>query len=293
MHRIGGHMSTAGSLENAAIFAHQVGGNTAQIFSGSPRQWINPMPPAEGVARLRAARERLDVNPLAIHANYLINLAGIDPDFRAKSVMAFRAELERAIAIEAEYLIVHPGSYKNQTLEQGLVNFGLGLIEASAAIKSKKLTLLLENTAGSGAAIGSRFAELAAIGQLVAGKLGYSVGYCIDTCHCLAAGYDIVSPEGLAAAVAEMDAELGVANVPVIHTNDSKSPLGSRVDRHEHIGEGYIGLKAFERILNHPKLRDKAFILETPVDGDGDYARNISTLKGLCRKSRTTTTRSS
>jgi deoxyribonuclease-4 len=291
--RIGGHMSTAGALENAAISAHEAGGNCVQIFSGSPRTWTNPMPRPEAVRKLLEARARLDVNPLVIHANYLINLAGAEPANRAKSIAAFRGELERALAIGAEYLVLHPGSYKNQTLEEGLERFAEALADASAGIKSARLTLLLENTAGAGSAIGSRFAELAELHRLARNRVDYAIGYCIDTCHSLAAGYDIASPTGLESAVSELDAALGLGNVPVLHANDSKGALGSRLDRHAHIGEGYIGLKAFERILNHPRLRGKAFILETPVDGDGDYARNISILKRLCRKSRTTTIRSS
>lgn len=285
-HRIGAHTSTAGALENAAILAHAAGANTAQIFSGSPRTWRNPMPAPAAVAKLKDARARLDVNPLVIHANYLINLASIDPSNRPKSVDAFRGELERAAAIGAEYLVLHPGSYKDQTVETALDRFAEGLLEASRGMDSAALTVLLENTAGAGSALGSRFEELAAMRERVSGKLGYRIGFCIDTCHTLAAGIDFTTPEGMKSLVSSLDSTLGLENIPVIHMNDSKAPCGSRLDRHEHIGEGHIGREAFGRILNHPRLASKCFILETPVDEDGDFARNIAALRDLSKKPR-------
>jgi deoxyribonuclease-4 len=155
------------------------------------------------------------------------------------------------------------------------------------------LTILLENTAGAGSAIGSRFEELAEVRRLAGAGLPFEIGYCLDTAHCLAAGYDVSSEGGLRRTVRDAERVLGLSRVKVIHTNDSKAPLGSRVDRHEHIGQGYIGIPGFRRILNHPRLRGKAFILETPVDREGDDRRNLETLKRLCRKSRTITTGSS
>lgn len=282
-HRIGAHTSTAGALENAAILAHAADGNTAQIFSGSPRQWRNPMPAPAAVDKLRSARERLDVNPLVIHANYLINLASIDPSNRANSIMAFRGELERAIAIGAEFLVLHPGSYKGQALEDSLDRFAEGLEEASRGIRSAALTLLLENTAGAGSAIGSRFEELAALRERGLNRVEYAIGYCIDTCHTLVAGIDYCSAEKMEAMIEHLDATLGIGRIPVFHMNDSKGECGSHLDRHEHIGQGKLGLEPFERILNHPELSAKAFILETPVDEPEDMARNIAALRTMCR----------
>jgi deoxyribonuclease-4 len=292
--RIGAHTSTAGALENAAIHVHEYGGNCCQIFSGSPRTWTNPMPRPDAVQRLAEARTRLDVTPLAIHANYLINLASIDPANRDKSVEAFRGELARALAIGADYLVLHPGSFRNQTVDSAIGHFAKNLLAAAKGLRSDSLTILLENTAGAGSALGSRFEELAAMRELLEGsggkgqgaELGFRTGYCLDTCHTLAAGYDVVSPQGLKDTLAAADEILGLENVPVIHVNDSKTPLGSRRDRHQHIGEGYIGLAAFGRILNHAKLRGKAFILETPVDDAGDYPRNIAVLKSLLARGR-------
>ncbi|MBK5294816.1 MAG: deoxyribonuclease IV [Acidobacteriia bacterium] len=279
--RIGAHTSIAGSLEDAAGHAHKIGGNTFQIFSASPRMWRASPPGPVAVQRLKQAREKWDLHPLVIHDNYLINLASADSAIREKSITAFRGELERAILIGAEYLVAHPGSFKNQSLEKGILTFVESLVKASDGIESTHLMMLLENTAGQGSAIGSRLEELAAIRHLCGGKLGYKLGYCLDTAHALASGYDITTAPGLDGFLARAGAVLPLALVPVIHANDSKTALGSRVDRHEHIGKGHIGEEAFRRILTHKKLRGKAFILETPIEEEGDDAVNISTMKRL------------
>jgi deoxyribonuclease-4 len=247
----------------------------------------------EDIRSLRRARERLDLYPLAVHVNYLVNLASLDPATRANSIACFRGELERAVAIGAEYLVVHPGSYKGHSLEQGIAAFVLGICEASGNISLQGATVLLENTVGCGAQVGCRFEELRAIREYAAELTDVRVGYCLDTCHLLAAGYDVSSEVGLRRTIEEADHVLGIENVKLIHANDSKAPLGSRVDRHENIGEGHIGNGGFRRILAHAKLRQKPFILETPYDNDGDDRRNLENLKKLCMKSRTTTTRSS
>jgi deoxyribonuclease-4 len=152
--------------------------------------------------------------------------------------------------------------------------------------------VLLENTAGAGAALGSRLEELAIMQQFAGELTDLEIGFCIDTCHCHASGYDVATAGGVKKTIAEIDRVLGLDNVPVIHANDSKTPLGSHVDRHEHIGHGYIGEEGFRQLLNHPKLRRKAFILETPYEEEGDDVRNIETLKKLCRKSSTTPSKS-
>jgi deoxyribonuclease-4 len=287
--RIGIHTSIAGGLENAALEAIELGANTFQIFSASPRMWRAAPPQPENIRRLQALRREHDLAPLVVHDNYLINLASRDPALRARSIRAFRGELERALAIGAEYLVAHPGSYQGQTLEQGIEAVAEALREAARGLKSRRLTILLENTAGSGALLGSRFEELARLGARARRGLGFRVGYCLDTAHALASGYDVAGAQGLRATVREVDRLLGLENIPVIHANDSRAPLGARRDRHQHIGRGYIGVEGFRRILNHPELRAKAFILETPVDNEDDDRRNVETLKSLCRKSRTTT----
>ena len=283
--RIGIHTSTAGALENAALTAADLGADTFQIFTASPRMWRAAPPAADAVARFRETRERLGLAPLVVHAIYLINLGAADPPLRAKSIAAFRGEMERAAALGAEYLVTHPGSFKGRSLEDGIRAVADALAEAARGLRGG-LTILLENTAGAGAQIGGRFEELAAIHALAAGRLGFPLAYCLDTAHCLAAGYDVASAEGLRKTLARADSTLGLENVPVIHANDSKAPLGSRLDRHEHIGRGHIGRDGFRRIVNHPKLRSKAFILETPLEEEGDGRRDVAALKALARRAR-------
>jgi deoxyribonuclease-4 len=279
--RLGLHTSIAGSLERSALTAAELGANTFQIFSSSPRQWKASVPSPVSINLLKRAREKHDLFPLAIHDNYLINLASADDGAYRKSVEAFRGELERAIAIGAEYLIAHPGNYKGQTIEQGLLRLLQGVAEAAAGLKFGNLMLLLENTVGAGAQLGSRFEELHVMREFALKMTDLPVGFCLDTCHLLAAGFDVAQAKGLREMVAEADRLLGLDNVRVIHANDSKGALGSHIDRHENIGEGHIGSDGFRRILNHPKLRSKAFILETPVDKPGDEKRNLDALKAL------------
>jgi len=247
--------------------------------------WRASMPPSSDCQALQRVRRQLDLKPLAIHDNYLINLASIDPTIRAKSIQCFRGELERAALIGAEYLVAHPGSYRGQTLEEGIANFARGLAEAVRGAARGGVMLLLECTAGGGCHIGARFEELRAIRDLAASMSDLPIGYCLDTCHLLAAGFDIRTPAGLNQTVRDADTILGIRNVKLIHANDSKTPLGSRADRHENIGQGHIGEAAFRRILAHPKLRKLPFILETPVDEEGDDIRNLKTLKRLWSKS--------
>jgi deoxyribonuclease-4 len=243
--------------------------------------WRAAMPAKQEITALQRARERLDLYPLAIHTNYLINLASLDPVIRRQSIAAFRGELERAEAIGAEYLVTHPGNYRGQPLEQALAAFVLGMAEAAGGPIAPNVTVLLENTAGCGAQIGCRLEELRTIRELAARETHLHIGYCLDTCHLLAAGFDVASEAGLHKAVAHADCVLGIENVKLFHANDSKTPLGSHVDRHAGIGEGHIGAEGFRRILAHPQLRIKPFILETPVEDEGDDRRNVARLKSL------------
>jgi deoxyribonuclease-4 len=255
--------------------------------------WRACVPDPTEILCLRRARDKHDLHPLVIHDNYLINLASCDEDLRAKSVAAFRGEIERALAIGAEYLVAHPGNCKGHTVEMGIYTFCRSLGEATAGVNAAGLKMLIENTAGAGNALGGRFEELAVMRQYAPQFTGLEIGFCIDTCHCLASGYNVATPEGVRETVKLLDSILGLENIPVFHANDSKTPLGSHLDRHEHIGEGYIGKEGFRRILSHPKLRGKAFIAETPNDAEGDDLRNVQALKSLCPKSRTITTKSS
>lgn len=292
--RIGLHCSTAGALVNAARQAYGLGANCFQIFSASPRMWRASMPPPDQIEALRRYRAEHDLAPLVIHDSYLINLAAPDEEIRRRSIHAFRGELERALAIGAEYLVMHPGSARQDSIEAGLARIAASLREAARGLRpARDFTLLFENTAGAGSTIGRTFEQLHALGSLAAPGLPFPTGYCLDTCHLYASGYDVSTPAGLRATLAQAGSVLGLSHIAVIHANDSKGALASRLDRHANIGEGRIGLEGFRRILNHPGLRRKAFVLETPIDQPGDDQRNVDTLKSLCRKSRTTTKKSS
>ena len=243
--------------------------------------WRASPPAPSAVQLLKRARERYDLYPLVIHDNYLINLASVSETLRARSVAAFRGEIERALAIGAEYLVAHPGNARGHSVEQGIYSVIRSLAEAAQGLDHAPLTVLLENTAGSGAALGSRLEELAVMRQFAAELTDLKIGYCIDTCHLMASGYDVSSKTAVAKTVAEIERILGIENVPVFHANDSKGAFNSRIDRHHHIGQGCIGEEGFRAILQHPKLREKAFILETPVDQEGDEVRNLEMLKKL------------
>ena len=276
--RVGIHTSIAGSFDQAALKAHQLGCSAFQIFSSSPRMWQARDPRAEEVSALNRLRERYDLRPLVIHANYLINLASPEENIRKKSVGAFRGEISRAAALGAEYVVLHPGSFRDGSPEAGIRALTASIHEAARATSFGTVTLLIENMAGQGSTLGERFEQLHDILSLLD---GLPVGCCIDTAHCFAAGMDISTDAGLQAIVSSLDATLGLHRVKVIHTNDSRSALGSHLDRHENIGKGGIGLDGFRRIVNHSSLRDKAFILETPIDEPGDDQRNMDAIRSL------------
>jgi deoxyribonuclease-4 len=266
------------------VNAHRLGANTLQIFSSSPKTWRASTPDPQDCVRMRRVREQLDLKPLVIHTNYLINLAAVDPAVRQLSVKSLRGELERARAIGAEYLVLHPGSYKDQPLEQALLAVVQSLLEAAHDFEPDGVMLLLECTAGSGAAIGSRLEELHALREVASQMIGLPIGFCLDTCHLYAAGFDISKAEGLKATAALIDEVLGWEHVKVVHSNDSKGGLGSRIDRHANVGDGCIGRDGFRRILTHPKFRELPFILETPMDTDELALRDLATLRELAAR---------
>jgi deoxyribonuclease-4 len=279
--RIGIHTSSAGGVENAAERAYRLGCNAFQMFSSSPRQWAQydlGRPQCDEMKRLR---EKYDLKPLVIHTNYLINLASTTEGFLKKSIGAFRGEIERALAVCAEYLVLHPGSFRGADREKGLLQTAAAIAAASHGLDLAKggLTILIENTAGAEYSLGSSFEQVAEVIDHVRSHV--PVGACIDTCHTHVAGYDIVSEEGFRDTMAKLDAAIGLKNVPVFHCNDAKAARGSKLDRHQHIGKGTIGLEAFRRLLNDPRLKQAAFIAETPIDEPGDDRRNVAALKRL------------
>ncbi len=283
--RIGIHTSSAGGVQNAAERAYRLGCNTLQIFSSSPRQWAAHelgRPLCEEMARLR---EKYDLKPLVIHTNYLVNLSATNEAFLKKSIEAFRAEIERALALCADYLVLHPGSFRGTNRDTGLLRTAAAIVASTTGLDLVKggLTILIENTAGAESSLGGNFEQVA---EVVATLRDYiPVAACIDTCHTHVAGYDIVSEDGLHKTLQSLDATVGLKNVRVWHCNDAKAPCGSKLDRHQHIGQGTIGLEPFRRLLNDPRLAHAAFIAETPIDEPGDDGRNVETLKSLVKSS--------
>jgi len=280
--RLGIHTSIAGSYVNALESARKLGCTALQIFSASPRMWQGgPSRIAEAdAAPFRARRDELALGPLVIHANYLINLAAVQPMLRARSIQAFQDELLRALALGADFLVVHPGSRGEATAEQSVATVIESVKQATKRIPLGNLRILIENTAGMGVCVGCRLEEIA---QILFGLRDLSAAACLDTAHLFAAGYDIATESGLASTIDLIESTVGLDFVPVFHVNDSKIPLGGKVDRHAHLGEGKIGAEAFQRILTHPRLGalppeglvGRAFILETPIDDPGDDRRNV------------------
>ena len=282
--RIGIHTSIAGGVENAGERAYRLGCNTFQIFSTSPRQW---RPYALGRSQCEAMselRRRHDLKPLVIHSNYLINLAGTNAAFLKRSIAAFRGEVERGLALCAEYLVLHPGSFRGGGREEGLARTAASIAEACSGmdLAAGGLTILIENTAGAEYSLGGTFEQVAELLALL--RVHVPVGACIDTCHTHVAGYDMVTPEGRALTLRHLGETVGFQDVRVWHCNDAKAERGSKLDRHEHIGRGKLGLEVFRALLNDRRLKHAAFIAETPMEDAGDDLRNVEALKSVVKR---------
>lgn len=275
------HLSTSGGVFRAAERAHAIGANTFQIFSSSPRMWRPARIPAEHCEQMRALRKQFQCAPLVVHTSYLVNLCSQSSEVRHKSVAAFRAEVERALAIGAEYLVLHPGSWRGLTREDGLrlAAQSIGAATDGIAFDNCDFRILIENTAGAEFSLGGSFEQVAELIERL--KPVVPVGACLDTCHCHVAGYDLISDEGYNETLRQIDATIGLPDVRVWHMNDAKAPRGSKLDRHEHIGKGTMGLEPFRRLLNDGRFRHCAFIAETPVDEEGDDERNLRALQDL------------
>lgn len=279
--RIGIHTSTAGGVEKAAQRAYRLGANCFQIFSSSPRQWKPYSLAKSQCDQMVTLREKYKIAPLVIHASYLVNLASATAEFHRKSVEAFRGELQRALGLCADYLVLHPGSFRGRSREEGLQLVAHSIAEAAHGLELKKadLTVLIENTAGAEFSLGGSFEQVAHLLEYL--RPVCPVGVCIDTCHTHVCGYDIVSEAGYEQTMKELDQRIGLKNVHVWHCNDAKDARGSKRDRHEHIGKGTIGLEPFRRLLNDVRTEHAAFIAETPIDAPKDDLQNVSTLKSL------------
>jgi deoxyribonuclease IV len=276
--RLGVHVSIAGRLSQAVERADELGCSAMQIFSRSPRGWAVPDMDPDEVKRFCDLRKQADIWPLAVHASYLINLAASDADLSKRSSLALIDELKRAESLGADYLVVHVGSAKGSPLDLGIRRV-IRSLKRVLRSGSWSTQLLLENTAGEQGDIGSRLEEL---GEILDGLNGHgSVGICLDTCHLFAAGYDIRNKTGVDHVVRKIPETIGVKRIKLIHANDSKKGLGCRVDRHQHIGMGGIGLKGFKAFVNHPLFRNLPYILETPKDSIEADLRNLEMIRQL------------
>ena len=280
--RIGVHLGTAGGCWTAVNRAVEAGANTFQIFSSSPRQWKAAPVKPEDAAKMRELRAQHDIGPISIHASYLINLCSQTESVRENSTAAFRGEVERALALGAENLVLHPGSWKGLTRDEGLRLAAQSIERAIDGIDfspAPGFRILIENTAGAEFSLGGKLEQVA---ELVAClEKCAPMGVCLDTCHVHVAGYDIVSPDGYLETMLLVRDTIGFEAVKVWHCNDAKAAMGSKLDRHQHIGEGTIGAEPFRRILHDKRFAHAVFIAETPVDSPGDEARNVGVLRTL------------
>ncbi len=279
--RIGAHFSTAGGAWTAVNRAVEAAANTLQIFSSSPRTWKSGTVREKDAEKMAALRAEFDVGPLAIHASFLLNLSSQTESIRQSSIDALRAEVLQALALGAEYLVVHPGSWKGLSREEGLRLTEHGVERALDGVdwRGKNFEILMESMPGAEFSLGGSFDQLAELVEKL--KPCAPVAVCLDTCHVHVAGYDIVTAEGYEETMRQAEAMFGTATVKVWHCNDAKAERGSKLDRHEHIGEGTIGPEAFRRLLRDERFAHCAFIAETPVDEPGDEMRNVLKLRAL------------
>jgi len=262
MPRFGAHMSVAGGLPLAVDRAVIHRCEAFQIFSKNANQWRGREVPAAEAREFRAKVKVAELRPVVSHASYLINLATTDPALRRQSMAAMADELDRAEALGLHGVVLHPGCYTTCSEGVGLDRIADGIRELLAQRRRGKTLIVLEHTAGQGTSLGTTFEQIA---YMMAGANNHPrIGVCLDTCHLLASGYDIVSPEGYEGVFEQFERLIGIERLTMFHLNDSKRPLGSRVDRHQHIGQGCIGVEAFRRLVNDRRFRDLPMLLETP-----------------------------
>ncbi len=281
--RLGAHMSIAGGLSLALERGRAVGCSVVQLFVKNQLQWTAKPLTNEDVRLFRRARRTTGIRTVFAHATYLINLATPAEAEWRRAVDAFADELERAETLGLSFVVIHPGSHKGSGIEAGIRRVVAALDELTVRTRGYDVRIVLEDTAGAGNTLGARFEELGAIFDRV--KEPKRLGVCLDTCHLFAAGYDIRTPGGYARTMEACTRTVGTGAVLACHLNDAKAPLGSGLDRHEHIGRGHIGVGAFRRLLRDRRFRRIPMVLETPKDDDWDV-RNLRTLRRLEGKRR-------
>ncbi|MFQ5640639.1 MAG: deoxyribonuclease IV [bacterium] len=278
--KFGAHVSIGGGVFNAPQNGIASTCDVVQIFTKNQMQWQVPPLTDEDVQKFKAEEQRTGVKAVCVHASYLINLGGFDPEKLRKSRQNFIVEVERAEVLGIPYLVVHPGSHLGNGEAHGVHRISESLNFVLDKYPDFKLKILLESTAGQGANLGYTFEQLAEMRLNV--EAPERIGVCLDTCHMFAAGYEIRTKEGYRTTMQELDDCIGVEHVGVIHSNDSKKALGSRVDRHAHIGDGELGLTAFEQLVNDARFKDIPMIIETPGGAVKD-AENLQKLRGLVK----------
>jgi len=280
MMRLGAHESIAGGLYKAFDRAQSVGCDALQVFVKSNRSWAVKPLTEEDIARFKAKAEETGIQPVVAHTSYLLNLATSDDALWKRSCDMLTIELERCETLGVPWLVLHPGSHVGTGEEAGLARVAQALGKVHAATPGFHAQILLETTAGQGTNLGYRFEHLAWL--LKHTPAGERLGVCLDTCHVFAAGYELRTPDGYAATMEAFDRIIGLERLHAIHLNDSKGGLGSRKDRHEHIGKGHIGLEGFRHVLNDPRLAGLPGLLETPKSDDLHEDReNLVVLRSL------------
>ncbi len=279
---LGAHESISGGLHLAFDRIQAVGGEALQIFTRNQRQWKAAPLEDEEITAFKQAWDEAERMPVASHASYLINLGSSKKEQADKSVAAFAVELQRCAQLGIPQVVIHPGSHGGAGVETGLANVtkNLDRVVELAGDDCAVVTILLETTAGQGTGLGAKFEELASI--LAQSKYSDRLGICVDTCHIFAAGYDIRTPECYGATFGELDRIIGIERIRFFHLNDSKKELGSKVDRHEHIGQGHIGTTGFRSLLNDPRFTAHPMTLETSKGKDlSEDRQNLATLRAL------------
>jgi len=295
--RIGAHMSVAGGVSRAVERAVLHGCEALQIFCKNANQWLGKPINQDEIVRFRQRVDETGLTPVVSHASYLINLATSVPGLRSQSIAAFVDELDRAESLGLRGVVIHPGTCTSGSEEDALRLIAEAIASAFRARPHQKVKVLLEHTAGQGRTVGHRFEHLATILAHLDGSP--RVGVCLDTCHLIASGYNINDLSGYDDTFAAFERLVGLDRLEVFHGNDSKKPCGSRVDRHEHIGKGFVGLEPFRRLLQDPRFADRAILIETEKARNAERAgtlvvdpydqRNLDTLRRLRASARVTT----
>lgn len=278
--KLGAHVSAAGGLDKAIDRAESIGAETIQIFASSPRVWESKEPTEENISAFREKSSKANISPVFLHAPYLVNMGG-DKVLVEKSIETLVRHLKIGKNVGATGVIFHLGSHKGVGFEN-VRSQTVDSIQRILAKTSSGISLIIENSAGMGSHIGSSFDE---IGTLIKDVNNPRIKVCLDTQHCIAAGYNIADTDGIMSSLDEFDKMIGLSNLVAVHANDSKMELGAGVDRHENIGEGYIGIKGFENIMSYPAFNNIPFILEVPgFDKKGPDKQNLDRLKNIRSK---------